>query len=195
MTSTLIDAVTTALTEAGIAWTGDANSVTAAGCEIALNYATGRPEVWEVEADADSTRLADALGGIQVTPRAATAAEVLARQPEVEPRKRSITYRFPIHTDATTDSTDYLNLSVRHDGNRKQYSATLSVSTLAMRHGMRTERFSLFGNSVAVLATPTARFSRKTFDAFAATAQDAARECATADAVTALINAQHGDRS
>ncbi len=178
MTSTLIDAVTTALTEAGIAWTGDADSVTAAGCEIALNYATGRPEVWEVEADADSTRLADVLGGIQVTPRGTTAAEVLAQTPEVEPRERSITYRFPIRTDAATDSTEYLNLSVRHDSDRKQYTATLSVTTVAMRNGFRTERFSLFGPSVQVLRADTARFSGKAFDAFATSALEAARVCA-----------------
>jgi hypothetical protein len=178
MTSTLIDAVTTALTEAGIAWTGDADSVTAAGCEIALNYATGRPEVWEVDAESDSTRLADVLGGIQVSPRGKTAAEVLAQTPEVEPRERSITYRFPLRSDQSAEATDYLNLSVRHDSDRKQYTATLSVTTVAMRNGFRTERFSLFGPSVQVLRASTARFSRKAFDGFASHALDAARACA-----------------
>lgn len=198
MTSTLIEAVTTALTEAGIAWTGDADSVTAAGCEIALNYATGRPEVWEVDAESDTSRLADVLGGIQVTPRGMTAVEVLAQTPEVEPRERSITYRFPLRSDQSVESTDYLNLSVRHDSDRKQYTAALAVTTVALRNGFRTERFSLFGPSVEVLRAATARFSRKAFDAFATGALDAARVCAAdpASGVQALcLNPSDGARS
>jgi hypothetical protein len=167
MNTTLSGAVTTALTEDRIARTGDS----------------------------DSTRLADAPGGIQLTPCATTAAQLLAQQPVAEPRQRSITYRFPIRTDAHTDSTDYLNLSARHDPGRKQYTATLSVSTVAVRNGVRTERFSVFGNSVAVLATPTARFSRKALHTFADTALSAAREHAADDAVTALLNTQDGVRS
>lgn len=198
MTSTLIEVVTTALTEAGIAWTGDADSVTAAGCEIALNHATGRPEVREVDTEADSTRLADLLGGIQITPRGTTASEVLAQTPEVEPRERSITYRFPIRSDHSVESTDYLNLSVRHDSDRKQYTATLAVTTVAMRNGFRAERFSLFGPSVQVLRAATARFSGKAFDAFATGALDAARVCADDpdSVVHALcLNPSDGDRS
>ena len=198
MTSTLIDAVTTALTEAGIAWTGDADSVTAAGCEIALNYATGRREVWEVDSEADSSRLADVLGGIRLTPRGMTAAQVLAQTPEVEPRERSITYSFPLRSEACTASTDYLNLSVHHDSDRKQYTATLSVTTVALRNGFRTERLSLLAPSVPVLRAATTRFSRKAFDASATTALHAARACAADpdNAVHALcLNPSDGARS
>jgi hypothetical protein len=63
------EAVGQALTEAQLPWTREADAYSAAGCMVGLNYRTGRPEVWNVEADADTDRVANALAGIQVAAR------------------------------------------------------------------------------------------------------------------------------
>lgn len=65
----LRDAVAEALDTAHLPWTRDEDSYTVAGCSVGLNYATGRPEVWQVEAEADVDRVAEALAGVQVSPR------------------------------------------------------------------------------------------------------------------------------
>jgi hypothetical protein len=66
-TDELGEAVGQALTAAQLAWTREADTYSVAGCMVGLNYRTGRPEVWAVEADADTDRVIDALAGIQVT--------------------------------------------------------------------------------------------------------------------------------
>mgnify|MGYP001064327189 FL=1 len=65
----LRESVAEALDVAHLPWTRDEDSYTVAGCSVGLNYATGRPEVWQVEADADVDRVAEALAGVQVSPR------------------------------------------------------------------------------------------------------------------------------
>lgn len=65
----LREAVAEALNAAHLPWTRDEDSCTVAGCSVGLNYATGLPEVWQVEADADVDRVAEALAGVQVAPR------------------------------------------------------------------------------------------------------------------------------
>jgi hypothetical protein len=65
----LRESVAHALDEAHLPWTRDEDSYTVAGCSVGLNYATGRPEVWQVEPDADVDRVADALAEVQVAPR------------------------------------------------------------------------------------------------------------------------------
>jgi hypothetical protein len=59
-------AVARALDEAHLHWTRDEDSYTVAGCSVALNYSTGRPEVWQVERDADPDRVAKALADVRV---------------------------------------------------------------------------------------------------------------------------------
>lgn len=70
----LREAVAHALDAAQLPWTRDEHSYTVAGCHVALNYAAGQPEVWQVETDADPGRVAAALAhltpGAQTTPRA-----------------------------------------------------------------------------------------------------------------------------
>ena len=65
----LRDAVAHALDDAHLPWTRDEDSYSVAGCSVALNYATGRPEVWQVEREADVDRVAEALADVNVTPR------------------------------------------------------------------------------------------------------------------------------
>ena len=62
-------AVARALDEAHLTWTRDEDSYTVAGCSVALNYGTGRPEVWQVERDADPDRVAEALADVRVAAR------------------------------------------------------------------------------------------------------------------------------
>jgi hypothetical protein len=66
------DAVAAALDEAHLPWTRDEDSYTVAGCSVGLSYATGRPEVWQVERDADPDRVAEALARVQVAARGTT---------------------------------------------------------------------------------------------------------------------------
>lgn len=65
----LREAVAEALTAAHLPWTRDEDSYTVAGCSVGLNYATGLPEVWQVEGDGDVDRVAEALAGVQAAPR------------------------------------------------------------------------------------------------------------------------------
>jgi hypothetical protein len=65
----LRESVAEALDEAHLPWTRDEASYTVAGCSVALNYATGLPEIWQVERDADVDRVAEALADVHVAPR------------------------------------------------------------------------------------------------------------------------------
>jgi hypothetical protein len=65
----LREAVAEALDAAHLPWTRDEDSYTVAGCSVGLNYATGRPEVWQVDAEADVDRVAEALASVQVSGR------------------------------------------------------------------------------------------------------------------------------
>ena len=65
----LREAVAAALDAAHLPWTRDEDSYTVAGCSVGLNYSTGRPEVWQVDSDAQTDRVAEALASVQVAPR------------------------------------------------------------------------------------------------------------------------------
>jgi hypothetical protein len=75
VTSDLNRAATAALDTAGICWTVDGgehgDTLLAAGCQIDLNYATGLPEIWQVDADADTDTVAAPLLDVHVDPRPA----------------------------------------------------------------------------------------------------------------------------